>query len=205
MAVGGDLKTSTLRIAYDEGIFPWFSSDSPILWWSPSNRCILRPDNFHISRRLKQKLRQNKFNVTSDKAFERVIHACASNRAENDTWITSDMINAYLRLHKEGLAHSIEVWEGIELVGGVYGVVSGAIFSGESMFSKIKDGSKIALAYLCYWMRLSGFIFLDCQIENPHLKSLGAVTIKRDEFVRILKANKTNNINWSFKMKANWD
>ena len=154
---------------------------------------------------MKQKLRQNKFNVTSDKAFERVIHACASNRVENDTWITSDMIDAYLRLHKEGLAHSIEVWEGFELVGGIYGVVSGAIFSGESMFSKIKDGSKIALAYLCYWMRLSGFIFLDCQIENPHLKSLGAVTIKRDEFVKILKANKTNNINWSFKMKANWD
>ena len=205
LAVGGDLSTTTLTLAYRNGIFPWFSDKSPILWWSPSQRCVIKPSDLHISRRLKQKLKQNKFRVTSDEVFEKVIKACASNRKNSDTWITNEMIEAYIQLHYEGCAHSVEVWDDDNLVGGIYGVIIGSIFSGESMFSRTRDGSKVAIAHLCSGMKKVNMPLLDCQIENPHLRSLGAISLKRDDFIKILKVERDRNINWQFQPCTAWD
>jgi len=184
LAVGGDLTPARLLHAYQRGIFPWFSEGQPILWWAPDPRAVLLPEALNISRSLKKTLRREKFQVTFDRAFQRVIQTCAAPRAhQNDTWITNDMIDAYCTLHYRGFGHSVECWEDGELVGGLYGVGIGKIFFGESMFSHSSDASKVALVKLCE----SGYELVDCQLPSDHLKRLGAIDMPRREFMALLR------------------
>lgn len=185
LAIEGDLSTQRLLLAYQNGIFPWFSDDSPILWYSPHERFVLFPDQIKISKSMQQLLRSNKFKITFDTAFEKVIKACAdAKRADQDgTWITNEMKEAYGTLHHEGIVHSIEVWENNELVGGLYGVAVGKVFCGESMFSRKSNASKCALIWLC---QNSNFEIIDCQIHSDHLEKLGAKMISREEFMTYL-------------------
>ena len=188
LAAGGDLSPTRLLNAYRHGIFPWYSEDEPILWWSPAPRCVLYPQNIHVSRRLRRRYNQGRFSLSADRAFERVIHACAAPRHDHDgTWITEEMLAAYVQLHDLGVAHSVEAWVDGELAGGIYGLALGRVFFGESMFSKYEDASKIALVTLCRQLRQWNFSLLDCQISNPHLVSMGATEITRVEFDRHLK------------------
>lgn len=188
LAAGGDLAPERLIDAYRKGIFPWFDQDQPILWWSPSPRAVLFPDQIHISRSLHKALRKGRFNVTMDNCFNDVIRACAEPRTYSDgTWITQEMIEAYCRLHELGYAHSIEVWADSKLVGGVYGIALGKVFFGESMFSRQTNASKIAFVYLVSQLQAWGFQLIDCQVENPHLASLGSTNITRAEFKSILQ------------------
>jgi leucyl/phenylalanyl-tRNA--protein transferase len=190
LAWGGDLDPVRLSNAYHHGIFPWFSDQQPILWWSPSTRCVLFPAELYISSRLKRVLRQQRFRVSADQAFDEVITGCALPRVSQDsTWITTSMIDAYNRLHRMGIGHSIEVWSGEDLVGGLYGLSIGRVFFGESMFSLVSDASKIAMVHLCRQLDLWGFTLLDCQVSNPHLKRMGAVDIPRESFLSILRAS----------------
>ncbi len=181
LAIGGDLSPDRLVYAYRHGIFPWYSDGQPILWWSPNPRAVLDPSALKISRSLKKTLQKGRYKTTMNAAFEAVVRACAGPRANADgTWITRDMFAAYGRLHQLGLARSVECWdEKNHLVGGLYGVSLGRLFCGESMFSHAPDTSKVALVHLC---RL-GYEMIDCQIPNPHLTSLGAVEIRREDFV----------------------
>ena len=187
LAVGGDLSVERLMNAYSMGIFPWFGPDDPILWWSPDPRLVLYPSKMHISRRLRRKLRQKPFRFTCDTAFEAVIHHCASNRPEG-TWIGPEMIAAYTELFQIGYAHSIEVWQKDQLVGGIYGVALGRAFFGESMFHQVADASKAALAELCRVLQQRGIGLIDCQVESEHLLSLGTELIPRSQFLTELKA-----------------
>ncbi|WP_131781367.1 leucyl/phenylalanyl-tRNA--protein transferase [Legionella gresilensis] len=187
LAVGGDLSPGRLLTAYSQGIFPWFDDDYPILWWSPNPRLLLIPQEFKVSRSLKKSLKKN-YLVTFDKAFEQVIHACATiDKRKQHTWITSDMQQAYIELHRLGYAHSVEVWSADKLVGGLYGISLGRAFFGESMFHKERDTSKIALFYLCQLLMDWHFDFIDCQLSTPHLQSLGAIVVARQEFLKRLK------------------
>jgi leucyl/phenylalanyl-tRNA--protein transferase len=185
ICVGGDLAARRLIAAYRQGIFPYFSDETPILWWSPDPRAIFELDEFHISRRLARTLRAGKFFVTLDQAFPAVIHACA--QREEGTWITRGMISAYIELHRLGFAHSVEVWQYGELAGGVYGVTLGGLFAGESMFTRRRDGSKVALAHLVDHLRRRGYTLFDVQYVNDHTASLGAVEIPRREYLARLK------------------
>jgi leucyl/phenylalanyl-tRNA--protein transferase len=187
LAIGGDLSETRLLNAYRAGIFPWYSDNQPLLWWSPDPRTLLFPDRLHVSRSLRKTLRREIFHVTFDTAFEQVIRHCALiPRAEQDgTWITSEMLQAYSALHRQGHAHSVEVWHGDELAGGLYGVAIGAAFFGESMFSRRRDASKIALVKLVDKLAAAGFLFIDCQVVTDHLLSLGAETVDRTTFLRI--------------------
>lgn len=188
LAVGGDLSPERLIAAYRAGIFPWYNQGQPILWWSPDPRLVLFPEQLHISRSLRKRLRKGTYRVTLDKDFPRVIQACAGPRRDTEgTWITAEMKNAYLRLHRIGIAHSAEVWEEDELIGGLYGLSIGRIFFGESMFSQRPDASKVALVYLCRQLQRWGFPLLDCQIQSEHLQRLGAQTISRNEFLHWLQ------------------
>jgi leucyl/phenylalanyl-tRNA---protein transferase len=189
LAVGGDLSERRLLNAYRNGIFPWFSDNEPILWWCPDPRLVLYPDEIRISRRLSRTIRQKRFRITSDTAFEQVITGCAAARRRNDpgTWIVDDMIQAYCRLHASGYAHSIEAWHDGILTGGLYGISLGGCFFGESMFTRVANASKVALAVLCRHMKNHGFDFIDCQISNAHLIRLGAKEIPRSVFLRNLK------------------
>lgn len=188
LAMGGDLSPARLVNAYRHGIFPWYSNDQPILWWSPAPRCVLYPQAVHVSRRLRRRYNQGQFLLTADKAFTRVITACAGPRRDHDgTWITDEMLAAYIRLHELGIAHSVEVWIDDELAGGIYGLALGRVFFGESMFSNHQDASKIALVVLCRQLEQWNFSLLDCQISNPHLISMGAQDISRAEFDQYLK------------------
>lgn len=183
LAAGGDLSPARLINAYRQGIFPWYSDEQPILWWSPAPRCVIYPSSVHISRRLRRRFNQGRYTVTADKAFAAVISACAQPRDDQDgTWITADMEDAYIRLHDLGVAHSVEVWEEDNLIGGIYGLALGRVFFGESMFSNSVDASKIALVALSKQLEHWGFNLLDCQISNSHLLSMGAVEISRAEF-----------------------
>jgi leucyl/phenylalanyl-tRNA--protein transferase len=183
LAAGGDLSTTRLVNAYRRGIFPWYSEGQPILWWSPAPRCVLFPHSVHVSRRLRRRYNQGRFSLTADRAFADVISACAAPRQDQDeTWITGEMRQAYISLHDLGVAHSVEVWLGNELAGGLYGLALGKVFFAESMYSDHVDASKIALVALCRQLHDWGFGLLDCQISNPHLVSMGAVEIERDEF-----------------------
>jgi leucyl/phenylalanyl-tRNA--protein transferase len=183
LAVGGDLSPSRLLNAYSHGIFPWYSDDEPILWWSPAPRCVIYPAQVHISRRLKRRYNQGSFKITANQAFDEVVSACATSRSDNEgTWINSDMQMAYTRLHKLAVAHSVEVWRDDELAGGVYGLAIGSVFFGESMFSRVTDASKVALVALCQQLQAWQFSLLDCQISNPHLRSMGAIEISRTKF-----------------------
>jgi len=184
LAVGGDLSPARLLHAYQRGIFPWFSEGQPILWWAPDPRAVLLPRDLRISRSLKKTLRREIFQVTFDQAFARVIRACAQPRAsQNDTWITAHMVAAYCALHAHGFAHSVECWQDGALAGGLYGVAIGKVFFGESMFSRVSDASKVALAALCE----SGYQLIDCQLPSDHLKRMGATDLPRSEFMRLLR------------------
>ena len=188
LAAGGDLSTDRLLAAYREGIFPWYSDGQPILWWSPNPRAVLFPERVRIPRSLHRVLRSGQFRVSMDTAFERVIRACAAPRKDDEgTWITSEMLHAYERLHRLGLAHSVEVWRAENLVGGLYGVAFGRLFFGESMFSRTNDASKVALVHLCGQLLEWGFPLIDCQQTSAHLQRMGAEDIPRSDFVRLLR------------------
>jgi leucyl/phenylalanyl-tRNA--protein transferase len=183
LAAGGDLSPARLLNAYRHGIFPWYSEDEPILWWSPAPRCVLLPQSVHVSRRLKRRYNQGRFSLTVDRAFEEVINACAAPRHDHDgTWITRDMQAAYVRLHELGIAHSVETWVDGEMSGGIYGLALGRVFFGESMFSRFTDASKVALVALCKQLQQWDFTLVDCQVNNPHLVRMGAIEISRTEF-----------------------
>lgn len=187
LAVGGRLSPHCLLRAYRRGIFPWYSEEQPILWWSPDPRMVLFPDELRISRSLRKILRRGIYRVSVDRAFPEVIAACAApRRDEPGTWITAEMEAAYCRLHRQGWAHSVEVWAGDELVGGLYGVAIGRIFFGESMFHRRSDASKVALVTLVERLRQWGYGLIDCQVATAHLASLGAREIPRARFVSLL-------------------
>jgi len=189
LAVGGDLSEKRLLLAYRMGIFPWFSQGDPILWWSPDPRMILYPDELKISKRLRRIIKQEIFTVTSDTVFESVIRSCAQSRSKDrqDTWIVDDMIKAYCRLHESGYAHSIEVWQKEVLAGGLYGVSLGGCFFGESMFTRVSNASKVALAALCEFLQRMSFDFIDCQVFTAHLLRMGAREIDRSLFLKELE------------------
>jgi leucyl/phenylalanyl-tRNA---protein transferase len=184
LAAGGDLSPERLMGAYRRGIFPWFSDGDPILWWSPDPRTVLFPDQIRLSRSLRKRLRRRLFGVTMDRDFAAVIRACAAPRdGAGGTWILPEMVAAYTTLHRLGMAHSVEVWDGGQLVGGLYGVASGRAFFGESMFSRATDASKVALVHLCQQLNERGFGLIDCQMRTQHLMSLGALEVPRARFV----------------------
>lgn len=198
LAMGGDLSIERLNHAYANGIFPWYEEDQPILWWTPDPRCIVYPNKISASRSLKKAMRKDNFALSSDNAFEAVIHACAEDRqASEGTWINTDMIDAYTRLFENGDAHSIEVWDENELIGGLYGVANQGIFSGESMFHRRDNCSKIAFIALCQHLKDLAWPLLDCQINNPHLQSLGAEEISRNDYYLLLeRVTKTKAERW---------
>ncbi|NKI73084.1 leucyl/phenylalanyl-tRNA--protein transferase [Dickeya sp. CFBP 2040] len=185
LAYGGDLSPERLLNAYRHGIFPWFSPDEPILWWSPDPRAVLFPAQFHLSRSMRKFIRRIDYRVTLNQAFNAVISACASDREEG-TWIGQEMMHSYHQLHLSGLAHSVEVWRNDQLVGGLYGIAQGALFCGESMFSRADNASKYALAaFLQHFVRHGGQL-IDCQVLNDHTASLGACDIPRHAFLQQL-------------------
>ena len=185
LAIGGDLSPARLLNAYRHGIFPWFSAGQPILWWSPDPRMLFRTDGVHLTSRVRRELRRSGWVARADTAFDAVIAACALSprRGQNGTWITDAMLGAYARLHQLGHAHSVEVFDGQALVGGIYGVAVGRMFFGESMFSARSAGSKAALAALAYRLREWGWPLFDAQVESAHLRSLGADVWPRDAFM----------------------
>lgn len=188
LAFGGDLSPDRLRAAYAQGIFPWFNEGEPILWWSPDPRCVFRTERLcQPNRSLRRLLARCGWHVTVDRDFVGVMQACAAPReGQPGTWISDEMIRAYLALHASGDAHSVEVWNGDRLIGGVYGVASGRLFSGESMFSRESGGSKVALFALARLLHAWGCPLLDAQVSNPHLLGLGAEEIPREVFLRRL-------------------
>jgi leucyl/phenylalanyl-tRNA--protein transferase len=188
LAAGGDLSAARLLAAYRHGIFPWFGAGDPILWWSPDPRMVLIPSEFRVSHSLRKTLRLRRYEVRIDTAFEQVMRACAAPRAgQAGTWIQEEMIAAYCELHRLGFAHSVETWMGGQLAGGLYGIGIGRMFYGESMFSRSSDASKIALAHLCAQLGRWNFGMIDCQMNTPHLASLGAREIARSDFVARLQ------------------
>lgn len=191
LAYGGDLSVKRLVVAYSQGIFPWFSHRDPILWWSPDPRGILPLDNFYCSSKLAKLVRQQRYVVTVNQAFNQVIDACATiARHDSGTWITAKMIQAYKQLHQHGHAHSIEVWQDDTLVGGLYGVSAGKLFCGESMFHRQTDCSKLAMYFLVQLLRSEQCEFIDCQMQNAHLKTLGCIEVPRAQFLARLKTFK---------------
>lgn len=186
LAAGGDLSLERLTAAYARGIFPWYSRGEPILWWSPDPREVLFPGEFHRSRSLLRTLRRQVFRLTRNTAFEQVVAACAATRSARGTWITAEMQAAYLELHQRGIAHSVEAWAGAELVGGLYGVRTGRVFSGESMFSHRDDASKSALSSLVDWCPEAGIALIDCQMPSGHLRSLGSRPLPRVQYLEFL-------------------
>ncbi len=190
LAVGGDLRPERLLSAYALGIFPWFDASSPILWWSPDPRLVLEPERLHVSRSLQRTIRRGRYRVTADTAFERVIRRCAARArpGQRGTWITTGMVDAYVRLHRLGFAHAFEAWEGGALAGGLYGVSLGAAFFGESMFADRPDASKVAFVRAVEWLASRGVRLVDCQVRTEHLVSLGAHEIRRREFLDRLAA-----------------
>jgi len=191
LAIGGDLSVARLHLAYKSGIFPWFEEGQPILWYSPNPRMVLLFQNLKVSKSMKQLLKKKPFVITMNSCFREVIEKCAQQKRKGqaDTWITEDMINAYTRLHEQGLALSVEVWQNQQLVGGLYGVdlKDEKIFCGESMFSVISNASKTAFIYMCNYFQQKGYKFIDCQMYNDHLASLGAIEIPRQEFINLLE------------------
>jgi leucyl/phenylalanyl-tRNA---protein transferase len=188
LAAGGDLSPERLLAAYRRGIFPWYSPGQPVLWWSPDPRAVLFPEEFRRARSLAKTLRNGGFSTSVDRDFEAVIDGCAAPRsASPGTWITSDMRGAYLALHRLGYAHSIEAWRDGSLAGGLYGVRLGGVLFGESMFSAVRDGSKVALAHLVALCLRNSIAVIDCQLYSRHLGSLGARTIPRSQFQRLLR------------------
>ena len=188
VAIGEDLSVETLREAYRHGIFPWPHDELPLPWFSPRRRAVIFFDELHIGRSLRRSLKKSTFQFTIDHAFDSVIRACASEPrpGQDGTWIGPQIVKAYTRLHREGDAHSAEVWEGDELVGGLYGIDAGGVFTGESMFHRRTDASKVALLRLIEHLRGRGATWLDCQIMTPHMRALGAREIPRARFLDLL-------------------
>jgi leucyl/phenylalanyl-tRNA--protein transferase len=186
LAVGGDLSANRLMLAYSHGIFPWYSEETPILWYLPHERFVLYPTGLRISKSMRQIMRSGKFKITVNQCFEQVINACSvvPREGQDGTWITDDMKQAYVNLHQLGHAHSYEVWQDDELVGGLYGVHVGRVFCGESMFSRVSNASKMALIYLC---QSSLYDLIDCQVHTEHLESMGARFISRAEYLHLLQ------------------
>ncbi|HEX9665770.1 MAG TPA: leucyl/phenylalanyl-tRNA--protein transferase [Thermodesulfobacteriota bacterium] len=202
VAVGGDLRIERLILAYQNGIFPWYSEGYPILWFSPDPRLIMFPDQLRVSRSLRRVINSGVFEVRFDTCFEEAIIKCAtvSRKNQDATWITNDMIDAYILMHNEGFAHSVETFYQDKLVGGLYGVSLGGAFFGESMFHLMSNASKVALYHLVEKLKLWGFDFIDSQIATNHMKSLGAGEIDRESFLGVLKSTlkrKTRRGNWN--------
>jgi len=187
LAAGGDLRPERLLAAYRHGCFPWYQEGQPLLWWSPDPRTVLFPDELHVSRSLRKRMRNGDYRVTFDKAFAEVIQGCAGPRSYADgTWITTPMQDAYVRLHDMGVAHSVEVWQQGQLVGGLYGLAMGELFLVESMFSRATDASKVGFVTLVERLREWGFALIDCQMPTRHLESFGARSIPRAAFAEAL-------------------
>ncbi len=187
IAIGGNLSKEALLKAYALGIFPWYGKDEPILWYSPDPRMVITPGSFHLSNSLKRIIKSSRFDISIDSSFERVMRQCQKivRQGQSGSWINDEMVEAYCKLHDDGYAHSYEVYENGELVGGLYGVAIGSIFFGESMFSLVSNASKVAFAYL---LQKGPYQLVDCQVENKHLESLGAFKMPRDLFIQQLKA-----------------
>lgn len=201
VASGGNLSPGCLLSAYKQGIFPWFSEGDPILWWSPDPRFVLKPEALHVSKSMKKLLKKNDFQISFDRDFKNVIKNCSviKREAQPGTWITDDMVNAYIKLHELGWAHSVEVWKDNELAGGLYGISIGRCFAGESMFSNVSNASKFALIKLVEYIIKRNYVFVDCQVFSDHLSTMGAEEISRKEFLKLLDI--------SFKdcdLKNNW-
>lgn len=207
LAMGGELNPDWLVSAYSQGIFPWFSQGQPILWWSPDPRLVLFPNKIHISRSLKKVIRQQQFSVTCNQNFAEVISNCAmrgaTSKYDDGTWITDEMNQAYQELHKLNYAHSIEVWQDDELVGGLYGIALGKVFFGESMFSHKSNASKIALVALCKYLIQRDYKIVDCQVTSDHLLSLGAEEVPRTEFAEYLNGINIQQSDTEFTEKFN--
>jgi leucyl/phenylalanyl-tRNA--protein transferase len=189
LAVGGDLSPERLLYGYGHGIFPWYDAGLPILWWSPDPRAVIRPDTLHVSRSLLRRMRRGGYDIRFDTAFTQVMEGCAGPRPqhpEGGTWINAEMKEAYGRLHGLGHAHSTEMWQEGELVGGLYGVAVGRVFFGESMFSRVPDASKIVLTTLMQHLGRWGYAFMDCQMQTEHLESMGSVPVPRTDFLVLL-------------------
>lgn len=185
LMAGGSLSPRRLLTAYRSGIFPWYEEGEPILWWSPDPRCVLWPEKFKVSRSLRKTLRSENFSITEDKAFRNVMVNCGKPRiGSSGTWVTTEMLDAYCRLASYGIARSVEVWNGDNLAGGLYGVALGRVFIGESMFSAERDASKVALAHL---VSCGKYLLIDCQLETPHLLSLGAESLSRKRYLQHLQ------------------
>ena len=201
LAIGGNLMPERIISAYRNGIFPWFSDDQPILWWSPSERATISPSQCHISKSMKRLINKQRFTITINHAFSQVIEACSQPReAQAETWITASIQQAYINLHKLDFAHSVEVWNGKQLVGGLYGVCVGSYFCGESMFSKENNASKLAFIALCQHLEKYNGQRIDCQMQTKHLQSLGVRGQSREEFIEELTRFKSVSIN-----KACWE
>lgn len=188
LAVGGDLRPERLLLAYRSGIFPWYGPGDPILWWSPDPRLVLLPAELHVPRSLARTLRRGRFDFTLDRAFADVIHGCAATRQAEGTWLVPEMVAAYIRLHRAGHAHSVEVWHEGRLAGGLYGVSLGRCFFGESMFARVSDASKAGLVFLVRRLAARGCQLVDCQVATDHMLRFGAREIPRKEFLRRLRA-----------------
>jgi len=185
LMAGGNLSPGRLLNAYRSGIFPWYEEGEPILWWSPDPRCIIRPENIRVTKSLGKTIRSGKYEITDNLAYREVMKQCGAPRAHSSgTWVTDDMIEAYCKLHEYGFARSLEVWMGPRLVGGLYGIQLGTVFIGESMFSRERDASKVALVHLA---QSGKYDLIDCQLENPHLTSMGSENISRDRYLNYLK------------------
>jgi leucyl/phenylalanyl-tRNA--protein transferase len=191
LAIGGDLSPQRLLLAYRWGIFPWFHDDQPILWWWTAPRLMIRPSEVHISHSVRNALNQNRFTFSMDKQFREVMIQCSSfpRKDQEGTWILPALIDAYTELFNLGYAHSVEVYENDELVGGLYGITLGKIFSGESMFAKKSNASKVGFVYLCRYLQSKGFEWIDCQQDTPHMRSMGGKLISENQFLEILRAN----------------
>lgn len=191
MAVGGDLSPGRLILAYRWGIFPWYSEGQPIMWWWLCPRLMLRPAEIHISHSMRNLLHRNPFTVTFNQQFETVMRKCASvpRPGQDGTWITDEMIEAYVTLHNMGFAHSVEVWEEDTLVGGLYGIALGSIFTGESMFAERSNASKIGFITLAAKLEAAGYAWIDCQQDTPHMRTFGGSLLKEEEFLNILRSN----------------
>lgn len=201
LAYGGDLNPNRVLKAYQHGIFPWFNPQDPILWWSPNPRAIMLPQEFKVSKSFSRVLRNKNYTIQFDNNFEKVISLCAKipRKDEGESWIVEAMRQSYTLIHQKGYAHSVEVYMDQKLVGGLYGVSLGAAFFGESMFSLVKDGSKIAFFYLNEFCKHNGFDYIDCQMPTPHLQSLGAKEIEREHFLDMLKlSNKKQTLSGSW-------
>jgi len=199
LAFGGDLSVERLCSAYKHGVFPWYSDAEPIMWWSPNPRAIITTSSLKVNRTLRKVLKQKNFSVSINKAFDEVIHLCADAPfRKEDTWIVNEMIDAYKQLHLQGYAHSVEVWQNNELVGGLYGVAINGYFSGESMFYEVSNASKIALVSLANYLETANINMIDCQLLNPFLEDMGCFELSRNEFIQRQKQHLSINVPQDF-------